>query len=95
MLWAADSDVGSVIHEVSEHSVCKLTSHATHFSNTETQPVINHLKTICLALWFSSTCVLSHFLTGTLPSPKETIKGNIKTVTEYKIDDDGKKFKVI
>lgn len=35
------------------------------------------------------------FLTGTLPSPKETIKGNIKTVTEYKIDDDGKKIKVI
>lgn len=35
------------------------------------------------------------FLTGTLPSPKETIKGNIKTITEYKIDDDGKKFKVI
>lgn len=35
------------------------------------------------------------FLTGTLPSPKETIKGNIKTVTEYKIDDDGKKMKVI
>uniref|UniRef100_I3IZF4 Eukaryotic translation initiation factor 3 subunit G n=1 Tax=Oreochromis niloticus TaxID=8128 RepID=I3IZF4_ORENI len=32
---------------------------------------------------------------GTLPSPKETIKGNIKTVTEYKIDDDGKKYKVI
>lgn len=38
---------------------------------------------------------LSVFLTGTLPSPKETIKGNIKTVTEYKIDDDGKKIKVI
>lgn len=35
------------------------------------------------------------FPTGTLPSPKETIKGNIKTVTEYKIDDDGKKMKVI
>lgn len=35
------------------------------------------------------------FLTGTLPSPKETVKGNIKTVTEYKIDDDGKKIKVI
>lgn len=35
------------------------------------------------------------FSTGTLPSPKETIKGNIKTVTEYKIDDDGKKYKVI
>ncbi|KAG7223192.1 hypothetical protein INR49_015800 [Caranx melampygus] len=32
---------------------------------------------------------------GTLPSPKETIKGNIKTVTEYKIEDDGKKFKIV
>ncbi|MEQ2305404.1 Eukaryotic translation initiation factor 3 subunit G [Ameca splendens] len=33
---------------------------------------------------------------GTLPSPKETIKGNIKTVTEYKIDeDDGKKYKIV
>uniref|UniRef100_A0AAQ5WWW5 Eukaryotic translation initiation factor 3 subunit G n=1 Tax=Amphiprion ocellaris TaxID=80972 RepID=A0AAQ5WWW5_AMPOC len=32
---------------------------------------------------------------GTLPSPKETIKGNIKTITEYKIDDDGKKFKIV
>ncbi|RVE69667.1 hypothetical protein OJAV_G00080280 [Oryzias javanicus] len=32
----------------------------------------------------------------TLPSPKETIKGNIKTITEYKIDDeDGKKYKII
>uniref|UniRef100_H3C3Q5 Eukaryotic translation initiation factor 3 subunit G n=1 Tax=Tetraodon nigroviridis TaxID=99883 RepID=H3C3Q5_TETNG len=31
----------------------------------------------------------------TLPSPKETIKGNIKTVTEYKIDDDGKKIKIV
>lgn len=39
----------------------------------------------------STSCL---FLTGTLPSPKETIKGNIKTVTEYKIDDDGKKIKV-
>uniref|UniRef100_A0A668U7Q5 Eukaryotic translation initiation factor 3 subunit G n=1 Tax=Oreochromis aureus TaxID=47969 RepID=A0A668U7Q5_OREAU len=38
---------------------------------------------------------LNVFFTGTLPSPKETIKGNIKTVTEYKIDDDGKKYKVI
>uniref|UniRef100_UPI003AAE4A84 eukaryotic translation initiation factor 3 subunit G n=2 Tax=Centroberyx TaxID=88664 RepID=UPI003AAE4A84 len=32
---------------------------------------------------------------GTLPSPKETIKGNIKTITEYKIDEDGKKFKIV
>lgn len=32
--------------------------------------------------------------TGTLPPSKETIKGNIKTITEYKIDDDGKKVKV-
>ncbi|XP_040047795.1 eukaryotic translation initiation factor 3 subunit G [Gasterosteus aculeatus] len=32
---------------------------------------------------------------GTLPPPKETIKGNIKTIIEYKIDDDGKKFKII
>ncbi|TRY83746.1 hypothetical protein DNTS_003961 [Danionella cerebrum] len=32
---------------------------------------------------------------GSLPSPKETVKGNIKTVTEYKIDDDGQKFKII
>ncbi|KAK7940481.1 hypothetical protein WMY93_003807 [Mugilogobius chulae] len=31
---------------------------------------------------------------GTLPSPKETIKGNIKTVTEYKIED-GKKYKIV
>merc|ERR1739838_1164097 len=32
---------------------------------------------------------------GQLPSPKETIKGNIKTITEYKIDEDGKKFKIV
>ncbi|KAF3846194.1 hypothetical protein F7725_003272 [Dissostichus mawsoni] len=32
---------------------------------------------------------------GTLPPPKEIIKGNIKTITEYKIDDDGKKFKIV
>uniref|UniRef100_A0A8C3GBB5 Eukaryotic translation initiation factor 3 subunit G n=1 Tax=Cyclopterus lumpus TaxID=8103 RepID=A0A8C3GBB5_CYCLU len=32
---------------------------------------------------------------GTLPPPKETIKGNIKTITEYKIDEDGKKFKIV
>ncbi|XP_020496559.1 eukaryotic translation initiation factor 3 subunit G [Labrus bergylta] len=32
---------------------------------------------------------------GTLPPSKETIKGNIKTITEYKIDDDGKKFKIV
>uniref|UniRef100_A0A669E3U3 Eukaryotic translation initiation factor 3 subunit G n=1 Tax=Oreochromis niloticus TaxID=8128 RepID=A0A669E3U3_ORENI len=38
---------------------------------------------------------LNVFFTGTLPSPKETIKGNIKTVTEYKIDDDGKKYKIV
>nr|KAF6479793.1 eukaryotic translation initiation factor 3 subunit G [Molossus molossus] len=30
-----------------------------------------------------------------LPSPKEVINGNIKTVTEYKIDEDGKKFKIV
>lgn len=34
------------------------------------------------------------FLIGPLPSPKETVKGNIKTITEYKIDEDGKKLKV-
>uniref|UniRef100_A0A673GHG0 Eukaryotic translation initiation factor 3 subunit G n=1 Tax=Sinocyclocheilus rhinocerous TaxID=307959 RepID=A0A673GHG0_9TELE len=33
--------------------------------------------------------------TGTLPSPKETVKGNIKTVTEYKIDEDGQKCKIV
>lgn len=39
---------------------------------------------------------LFDFLIGTLPSPKETIKGNIKTITDYKIDeDDGKKYKVL
>uniref|UniRef100_A0A8C2LMC2 Eukaryotic translation initiation factor 3 subunit G n=1 Tax=Cricetulus griseus TaxID=10029 RepID=A0A8C2LMC2_CRIGR len=27
--------------------------------------------------------------------PKEVINGNIKTVTEYKIDEDGKKFKIV
>ncbi|XP_058508472.1 eukaryotic translation initiation factor 3 subunit G isoform X1 [Solea solea] len=33
---------------------------------------------------------------GTLPAAKETIKGNIKTITDYKIDeDDGKKFKIV
>ncbi|XP_024601794.1 eukaryotic translation initiation factor 3 subunit G isoform X1 [Neophocaena asiaeorientalis asiaeorientalis] len=30
-----------------------------------------------------------------LPSPKEVINGNIKTLTEYKIDEDGKKFKIV
>lgn len=34
------------------------------------------------------------YFTGTLPPSKETIKGNLKTITEYKIDDDGKKVKV-
>uniref|UniRef100_A0A5F8G622 Uncharacterized protein n=1 Tax=Monodelphis domestica TaxID=13616 RepID=A0A5F8G622_MONDO len=29
-----------------------------------------------------------------LPAPKEVINGNIKTITEYKVEDDGKKFKV-
>lgn len=33
-------------------------------------------------------------LPAPLPPPKEVINGNIKTVTEYKIDEDGKKFKV-
>ncbi|XP_026057014.1 eukaryotic translation initiation factor 3 subunit G [Carassius auratus] len=32
---------------------------------------------------------------GSLPSPKETVKGNIKTVTEYKIDEDGQKCKIV
>ncbi|XP_078387460.1 eukaryotic translation initiation factor 3 subunit G isoform X2 [Cetorhinus maximus] len=32
---------------------------------------------------------------GPLPSPKELIKGNIKTIIEYKIDEDGKKLKII
>ncbi|KAL1278583.1 hypothetical protein QQF64_025256 [Cirrhinus molitorella] len=32
---------------------------------------------------------------GSLPSPKETVKGNIKTVTEYKIDEDGQKVKIV
>ncbi|XP_048473750.1 eukaryotic translation initiation factor 3 subunit G [Rhincodon typus] len=32
---------------------------------------------------------------GPLPSPKELIKGNIKTIIEYKIDEDGKKVKII
>uniref|UniRef100_A0A8C5BHM0 Eukaryotic translation initiation factor 3 subunit G n=1 Tax=Gadus morhua TaxID=8049 RepID=A0A8C5BHM0_GADMO len=32
---------------------------------------------------------------GTLPPIKEIIKGNIKTITEYKIDEDGKKSKII
>lgn len=30
-----------------------------------------------------------------MPPPKEVINGNIKTVTEYKIDEDGKKFKIV
>lgn len=30
-----------------------------------------------------------------LPPPKEVINGNIKIVTEYKIDEDGKKFKIV
>ncbi|XP_038640878.1 eukaryotic translation initiation factor 3 subunit G [Scyliorhinus canicula] len=32
---------------------------------------------------------------GPLPSPKEQMKGNIKTIIEYKIDEDGKKLKII
>ncbi|KAJ3600458.1 hypothetical protein NHX12_031440 [Muraenolepis orangiensis] len=32
---------------------------------------------------------------GTLPPIKEVMKGNIKTITEYKIDEDGKKTKII
>uniref|UniRef100_A0A4W3HRA4 Eukaryotic translation initiation factor 3 subunit G n=1 Tax=Callorhinchus milii TaxID=7868 RepID=A0A4W3HRA4_CALMI len=30
-----------------------------------------------------------------LPSPKEQIKGNIKILTEYKVDEDGKKVKIV
>uniref|UniRef100_A0A8I6A465 Eukaryotic translation initiation factor 3 subunit G n=1 Tax=Rattus norvegicus TaxID=10116 RepID=A0A8I6A465_RAT len=30
-----------------------------------------------------------------LPPPKEVINGNIKTVTEYKVEEDGKKFKIV
>ncbi|KAG9337820.1 hypothetical protein JZ751_027471 [Albula glossodonta] len=46
-------------------------------------------ETELLLDWFSTV------LARTLPSPKETIKGNIKTVTEYKIDEDGRKFKIV
>lgn len=35
-----------------------------------------------------------HLSPDPLPPPKEVINGNIKTVTEYKIDEEGKKFKV-
>jgi hypothetical protein len=35
-----------------------------------------------------------HLPPDPLPPPKEVINGNIKTVTEYKIEEDGKKFKV-
>ncbi|XP_055520172.1 eukaryotic translation initiation factor 3 subunit G [Leucoraja erinacea] len=33
--------------------------------------------------------------TGAPPSPKELFKGNLKTVIDYKVDEDGKKFKII
>lgn len=52
-------------------------------------------KQISLPFFLVSLSLTNILLSGTLPSPKETIKGNIKTITEYKIDDDGKKFKVI
>ncbi|MGH0148525.1 UNVERIFIED_CONTAM: hypothetical protein FKN15_024217, partial [Acipenser sinensis] len=32
---------------------------------------------------------------GTLPPPKEILKGNTKTIIEYKVDEDGKRFKII
>ncbi|NXX16042.1 EIF3G factor, partial [Podargus strigoides] len=33
--------------------------------------------------------------TGPLPSPKELINGNIKTITEYREEEDGRKVKII
>lgn len=46
----------------------------------------------------SITCgsvpLISSALPAPLPPAKEVINGNIKTVTEYKVDEDGKKFKV-
>lgn len=61
-----------------------------YFSNEESHMLFISPK-VC-KLWLKVRLVS----TGTLPSPKETIKGNIKTVTEYKIDEeDGKKYKVI
>lgn len=48
------------------------------------------MKTIFKNIFF----MINVYFTGTLPPSKETIKGNIKTITEYKIDDDGKKVKV-
>uniref|UniRef100_A0A8C2DVM3 Eukaryotic translation initiation factor 3 subunit G n=1 Tax=Cyprinus carpio TaxID=7962 RepID=A0A8C2DVM3_CYPCA len=36
-----------------------------------------------------------NFTHCSLPSPKETVKGNIKTVTEYKLDEDGQKCKIV
>ncbi|XP_010082688.1 PREDICTED: eukaryotic translation initiation factor 3 subunit G-like, partial [Pterocles gutturalis] len=32
---------------------------------------------------------------GPLPSPKELINGNIKTITEYREEEDGRKVKII
>lgn len=52
------------------------------------------LKTVKQGIHADCISFVHVVFTGTLPSSKETIKGNIKTVTEYKIDEDGKKFKV-
>ncbi|XP_039589077.1 eukaryotic translation initiation factor 3 subunit G-like [Passer montanus] len=34
-------------------------------------------------------------LSGPLPSPKEVVNGNIKTITEYREEEDGRKVKII
>lgn len=48
----------------------------------------------CPVSWGSAPSWSPHFLPAPLPPPKEVINGNIKTVTEYRIDEDGSKFKV-
>lgn len=42
----------------------------------------------------TDTVPLSPLPTGPLPSPKELINGNIKTITEYREEEDGRKVKV-
>uniref|UniRef100_A0A8C9MZ87 Eukaryotic translation initiation factor 3 subunit G n=1 Tax=Serinus canaria TaxID=9135 RepID=A0A8C9MZ87_SERCA len=39
------------------------------------------------------TC--AHLSPGPLPSPKEVVNGNIKTITEYREEEDGRKVKII
>ena len=57
-------------------------------------PSLSPASFLLVPITQGSVPFVSSPLPAPLPPPKEVINGNIKTVTEYKIDEDGKKFKV-